>query len=109
MSSVASSALARPRDAEMPPPSPLVGRLSRARANYFETFPVVIAALLIIGLLQLSSTLTAVGASLWLGARIIYLPLYASGVAVVRTVMWSVSFLGILLLLGPILMASIGF
>lgn len=95
------------RDAEMPPPEPLVGRLIRAQANYFETFPIVAALLLLDGLGHYSSTLTIWGASLWLGARIVYLPLYAAGVPVVRTIVWAVSFLGILLLLWPPLCASL--
>lgn len=96
------------RDEQMPPPEPLVGRLLRAQANYFETFPVVAALLIIIALLpSLSGPVTIAGASLWLGARIVYLPLYAAGVPVVRTVVWSIGFLGILLLLWPILTASI--
>jgi uncharacterized MAPEG superfamily protein len=94
------------RDEALPPPEPLVGRLTRAQANYFETFPVAAVALLIDGLLPLSSPATQLGAALWLGARIVYLPLYAAGVPVVRTLVWGVSLLGIALLLWPALAAS---
>ncbi|MBO9581627.1 MAG: MAPEG family protein [Sphingobium sp.] len=94
------------RDAELPPPpSPVVGRLMRAQANYFETFPIAALLLLIAGLVP-SSSVTPWGASLWFGARLVYLPLYAFGVPVVRTLVWGVSFVGILLLLWPPLAAS---
>ena len=32
------------RDEELPPPAPIVGRLARAQANFFETFPIAAAA-----------------------------------------------------------------
>src|SRR6185436_13454503 len=31
-----------PRDEEVPPPQPIVGRLARAQANFFETFPLFV-------------------------------------------------------------------
>ena len=43
------------------------------------------------------------GAMLWLGARVIYLPLYAAGIPVVRTVAFMVSMVGIVMLLWPLL------
>jgi uncharacterized MAPEG superfamily protein len=97
------------RDAALPPPVPLAGRLMRAQANYFETFPIVAALLLADGLADLSGPLGRTGAALWLGARILYLPLYAAGVPVVRTIVWGVALLGIAFLLWPLLAASLGF
>ncbi len=91
------------RDEQMPPPSPLVGRLERAQANFFETFPVVIAAILAIEVAHLNNNLTALAAMLWLGARALYLPLYAAGVPVVRTLVFTVSFAGIVALLWRLL------
>src|SRR5690606_31502257 len=57
-----------PRDADVPPPGPVAGRLIRAQGNFFETFPIAAAALLLAGLLPLGSGTTALGAALWLGA-----------------------------------------
>lgn len=91
------------RDEALPPPAPLVGRLERAQSNYFETFPLVIAAILIDAVAGLFSQWTAIGAMLWLGARIIYLPLYAAGVPVFRTLVFMVSLVGLLMLLWPAL------
>ncbi len=94
------------RDENLPPPAPLVGRLMRAQANYFETFPIVAAAVLIDAAAGLFDAGTRMGAALWLGARIVYLPLYAAGVPVVRTLVWTVSALGLVLLLWPALAGS---
>ena len=83
------------RDEELPPPQPIVGRLARAQANYFETFPIMAAAILILAAAGLGGRWTEIGAILWLAARIVYLPLYAFGVPVVRTLVFTVSVVGI--------------
>jgi uncharacterized MAPEG superfamily protein len=96
-----------PRDADLPPPAPVVGRLLRAQANYFETFPLAVVALLLDGLIPFSNLATHWGAALWLGARIVYLPLYTAGVPLVRSLVWCLSLLGIVLMLWPALVASL--
>jgi len=96
------------RDEELAPPLPIVGRLSRAQANFFETFPIFAAAALLVVVADLDSRWTALGAWLWLGARLVYLPLYALGVPVVRTLVFLVSVAGILLVLWPALTAGLG-
>jgi uncharacterized MAPEG superfamily protein len=95
------------RDEELLPPRPIVGRLARAQANFFETFPIFAAAALILAVAGLGDRWTAIGAWLWLAARIVYLPLYASGVAVVRTIAFLLSVVGIVMVLRPALMASL--
>jgi len=92
------------RDEELPPLEPIAGRLARAQANFFETFPIAAAAILIVTVASLEDRWTAIGAMLWLGARILYLPLYALGVPVVRTLVFLVSIVGILMVLRPALM-----
>jgi uncharacterized MAPEG superfamily protein len=91
------------RDEELPPPQPIVGRLARAQANFFETFPIASAAILAVVVTGRTSDWTGIGALLWLGARIVYLPLYAAGVPVVRTIAFLVSIVGIMLVLRPVL------
>jgi len=91
------------RDEALPPPQPIVGRLARAQSNFFETFPIMIAAVLIAVVGHRTSDVTALGAGLWLAARIIYLPLYAVGIPVVRTICFLVSVVGILMVLVPAL------
>jgi uncharacterized MAPEG superfamily protein len=95
------------RDEALGPPQPIVGRLARAQANFFETFPIYAAAALIVTVAGLESRWTAIGAWLWLGARLVYLPLYAFGVPVVRTIVFLVSVVGIALVLWPALAATL--
>jgi len=95
------------RDEELPPPQPIVGRLARAQANFFETFPIFAAAALIVAVAGLADRWTAIGAWLWLAARIAYLPLYAMGVPVVRTIAFLISVAGILIVLWPALAAAL--
>ena len=93
------------RDEELPPPQPIVGRLARAQANFFETFPIAAAAILMVVVTGRTGPSTEIGAILWLAARVIYLPLYAAGVPVVRTIAFLISIVGILLVLRPALFA----
>jgi uncharacterized MAPEG superfamily protein len=87
------------RDEELPPPQPIVGRLARAQANYFETFPIMAAAILIVSVAGRTDWLTEIGAIVWLAARFVYLPLYAAGIPRIRTLVFLISVLGILLVL----------
>ena len=95
------------RDEELPPPQPVVGRLARAQANFFETFPIAAAAILTVTFASLNDRWTAIGAMLWLAARILYLPIYAFGVPVIRTFVFFVSIVGIAMILWPALAASL--
>ncbi len=94
------------RDEDLPPLGALAGRLARAQANFFETFPVMIAAVAIVSIADLETRWTAIGALLWLGARVVYLPLYGLGVPKVRTLVWAVGAIGVLMVLWPALRAS---
>src|SRR5690349_22645658 len=73
------------RDEALPPPNPMTGRAMRAQANFQETFPIAIVALLGVVIAQRTGQWTMIGGWLWLGARVVYLPLYLAGVRVVRT------------------------
>lgn len=96
------------RDEVLPPPQPIVGRLARAQANYFETFPIAAAAIMLVWMADLETAWTEAGAIIWLAARILYLPLYAVGVPIVRTLVFLVSIIGLGMLLWPPLAASFG-
>jgi uncharacterized MAPEG superfamily protein len=87
------------RDEQLPPPQPIVGRLARAQANYFETFPIMAAAILTVSVADRTDWLTEIGAIVWLAARFVYLPLYAAGIPRIRTLVFLISVLGILLVL----------
>lgn len=91
------------RDAEMPPLNPLAGRLLRAQANLFETLPLFIGAVLGAAYANKLGLLTEIGASLYFGGRLLYVPLYAAGIPVIRTVVWTLASVGLVLILWALL------
>ncbi|MCW1428375.1 MAPEG family protein [Novosphingobium sp. JCM 18896] len=91
------------RDEALPPMDPIVGRMVRAQANYQETFPIAIVALLGVVAAGRTGDMTALGGWIWLGARVVYLPLYALGVPVVRSLVFLVSVVGLAMVLWPLL------
>ena len=91
------------RDAALPEPNAMTGRTMRAQANFLETFPIAIVALLGVVLAGKTSPTTALGGWIWLGARVVYLPLYVAGVPVIRTVVWSIGMIGLVMVIWPLL------
>ena len=91
------------RDEELPPANVMTGRTARAQANYAETFPIAIVALLGVVIAERTSSMTALGGWIWLGARLIYLPLYMSGIKVVRTLVYTISLVGLAMVIWPLL------
>ena len=91
------------RDAEAAPPRPITGRLQRAQANLFETLPLFAAAVLIAHVGGREGELTLWGSYAYLAARVLYLPLYAFGVPLLRSLVWGVSMAGLVAILYAIL------
>jgi uncharacterized MAPEG superfamily protein len=91
------------RDEPVPPPSRLVGRMTRARSNFLETFPFAAAAILVVEVTGTSNGWTQAGAVLWLAARIVYVPTYALGVPLLRSLIFLASIVGVLMVLSPAL------
>ena len=91
------------RDGEMPPLSPVAERLKRAQDNLFETLPIFIAAVLIVHVAGRESAQTALGAQIYLAGRVAYVPLYAFGVPVLRSLVWIVSIAGLGMVVMPLL------
>jgi uncharacterized MAPEG superfamily protein len=91
------------RDETLPPANEMTGRTMRAQANFQETFPIAIIALLGVVIADRTSNLTALGGWIWLGARLIYLPLYAAGVPVIRTIVYTISLVGLGMVIWPLL------
>ena len=92
-----------PRDGEVAPLSPLTGRLLRAQSNFFETFPLFVAAVLMAVVTNNLNASSHWGAIIYLAARVIYFPLYAFGVPVIRSIVWIVSIVGLLMVLLPVM------
>jgi uncharacterized MAPEG superfamily protein len=80
-------------------PRPVTGqaaRLSRAYANFLETFPLFAVAVIAVVMAGKTSSQTTFGCWLYLVARVAYTPLYALGLPVVRTIAWTASMIGII-------------
>lgn len=91
------------RDEALPPLNPVAARLERARDNYLETLPIALIGLFGVVLAGKASELTAIAGWVWLGARVVYLPLYWAGVPKIRTYVWGVALIALLVLLGVLL------
>jgi len=91
-----------PRDAAVPDPNALTGRLMRAQANLLENYPIAIIALLGVVVANKTSATTALGGWIWLGARVVYWPLYAAGIPLIRTIVWGISIAGLVMVIWPL-------
>ncbi len=87
------------RDEPPPPLDPVVGRLDRAQRNFLETFPLFAAAVLIAHAADRHSDMTIWGAQMYFWGRVAYLPLYAFGVPLVRSLAWNIATFGVFLIL----------
>ena len=91
------------RDEPLPPLEPVPARAKRAQDNMMETFPVAIVAMLGVAVAGRSSDITVVGAWLWLAMRVAYVPVYLLGIKGLRTIIFLVSLIGLLMVLVPLL------
>jgi uncharacterized MAPEG superfamily protein len=80
-------------------PARIAGRLERAQRNFGETFPLFAAVVLALHVLGKANGWSALGAELYLGGRIAYLPAYASGLPWVRTICWQFATIGLVIAL----------
>jgi len=89
-----------PRDGAGPRPSSLLaGRLDRAFANFKETFAFFAVAVLVVTALGKANATSALGAQIYFWARLVYVPVYAAGIPVARTLIWAVSIAGLVMVL----------
>ena len=87
------------RDEAVPALTGAAGRLARALQNFGETFPMFAAAVLIANVAPTHSWMSEWGVQLYFWGRVIYLVLYAAGVFLLRSLVWNVATLGIVLVL----------
>jgi uncharacterized MAPEG superfamily protein len=91
-----------PRD--NPPPQTVVGgRAERALTNMQEALPVFLALALLNLFVGTAAQLAVTGATVFLVARLLYVPTYLAGVAGLRTLIWAASIVGLVLMLLPLL------
>lgn len=85
------------RDHERPPNKWTV-RGQRALSNFLETYAVFIALAVAAELAGRSDGLTQWGAHIWFWARWAYLPAYFIDINQMRSLIWTVSFIGLVLM-----------
>ena len=90
------------RDGESKPLGKVAGRLARAQTNLFETLPLFAAAVIMAHIAGKDGTLTFLGTHLYFFGRLVYLPLYAFGVAYLRTLVWLIATAGLVLVLAAL-------
>tara|TARA_R110000868_G_scaffold4419_5_gene27774 strand:- start:4463 stop:4852 length:390 start_codon:yes stop_codon:yes gene_type:complete len=83
-------------------PVGVAARLDRAQRNFNETFPIFVAAVLMVVVLQKAGESSYWGSLIYLGGRILFLPLYAAGVPWLRTFSWNAATLGLVLVMAQI-------
>ena len=88
-----------PRDVAGPPFGTVGARLERALGNFVQTFALFAAAVLIANTLGKHTPVSVWGAQIYFWGRVAYLPLYAAGIPVVRTLVWTASTIGIVMVL----------
>jgi uncharacterized MAPEG superfamily protein len=96
-----------PRD-EHRPVTGVAARLERAFKNYMETFPLFAVAVIADLTAEKMGILTWWGSILYVGARIIYVPLYAYGVSWWRSLTWFVAVIGLLMVTAALFMPPAG-
>lgn len=92
-----------PRD-QPHPLSGVAARLERARRNLMETLPVFAGAVLLVHVAGRETWASALGAHMFLWARVAYVPIYAAGVPWLRSIVWCIASLGIVLVLASLLL-----
>ncbi|MGQ0742114.1 MAG: MAPEG family protein [Alphaproteobacteria bacterium] len=77
-------------------------RFERAFRNFLETFALFAAVVLLAAALGRHTETSALGAQIYIWARVLYIPAYIAGVPYVRTAVWTASFVGILMVAAAI-------
>ncbi|MDB6098495.1 MAG: inner rane protein, partial [Gammaproteobacteria bacterium] len=93
---------AGPRDEGWPTIGRFSARLERAYRNFLETFPFFAVAVLVAHAANVSTTTSVLGAQIYLGARLIYIPVYVFGIPYLRTLVWVASLAGIVMVMAAI-------
>ena len=96
-----------PRD-NTPGEVPLTGqRCERAFRNMLETFPIFVALAIAVVVAGIDNGTTAFGSVLYVIARALYLPAYVVHIPLLRSSVWGVALLGIILTGAPLFAALV--
>jgi len=82
----------------MPPFTGWVGRSERAHRNMLENLALFVALVFLVSVTGKSNQMTVLGAQLFFWARLAYAVIYLIGIPWLRTGVWLVSIVGLLLI-----------
>lgn len=80
-----------------------VGRAQRAHRNMLESLPLFAALVLVAQAAGISNSTTILGAQLFFYARVAYAIVYVAGIPWLRTIIWTVGLVGLLMILSQLL------
>ena len=92
------------RDEAMPI-SGVAARLDRAFRNFMETFPLFAAAVLAVVIAGKAGDLSLWGSALYVVGRALYAPIYAAGTYMIRSLVWTLSLAGIVMVVAALFLA----
>ncbi|MEP3227141.1 MAG: MAPEG family protein [Parasphingorhabdus sp.] len=73
-------------------------RLERAKNNMMEALPIFLGLALLAIIKDGDDSAATTGALVFLVTRILYVPAYASGIRAVRSILWTISLIGLLMM-----------
>lgn len=91
---------------EAPPPTVMSARMQRALANMFEALVVFLPLAVLAVAIDRTGGWVNAGAAVFFFARVAYVPAYASGIAPLRSVVWSIGHAGLVMMVVGLLAAS---
>jgi uncharacterized MAPEG superfamily protein len=94
--------LVKNRD-DLPELTGWAGRAQRAHRNMLENLPLFIGLVLVAHIAGRANPMTLLGAQLFFWARLVYAIVYVAGIPWVRTVVWAVSAVGLILIFRQLL------
>jgi uncharacterized MAPEG superfamily protein len=78
------------------------GRAIRAHRNMLESLVLFAALVLVAVVTQRTNSVTALGAQLFFWARLIYAAVYVAGIPWLRTAVWGVSVIGLVMIFSQV-------
>jgi uncharacterized MAPEG superfamily protein len=79
------------------------GRATRALHNLLETYPAFVGLAIAVTVAGKAGGAAALGAEIWFIARVAYVPVYLMGLAGVRTGVWALSIIGLVMMVFKLL------
>ena len=87
----------------LPVATPFAGRAERTARNTFENFALFAVIALVAHAVGATNPKVALGAEIFFWARVLYIPVYYAGIIYLRTAIWTISIVGLAMMIMAIL------